>query len=153
MRGGLKFGCRGAALCVGVLAALLTFPLAAQEAGEEQANCSNAATTLAMNECMAAILSKAEARRQRYASAAYGRLADDPEVRAQLAASEASFSRYRDAECGAVYEYWKSGTIRGVMTLTCRIELTDHRTRTIWHNWLTFMDSSPPILPEPGPSN
>lgn len=145
MRGGLKFGWFGAALCLGVLDA----PLAAEDAGEERVNCSNAETTVAMNECMADMLNKAEARRQKYASAAYDRLANQPEVRAQLAVSEARFSRYRDAECGAVYEYWKSGTIRGVMSLACRIELTDRRTQTIWHNWLTFMDNSPPILPEP----
>ena len=59
----------------------------AQESRDQAADCSNASTTIAMNECMADILSKAEARRQKYASAAYNRLADDPEVRAQLAAS------------------------------------------------------------------
>ncbi|MEP2735180.1 MAG: lysozyme inhibitor LprI family protein [Erythrobacter sp.] len=123
----------------------------AQDNGDA-ANCSNASTTIAMNECMAGILAKAETQRQKYASAAYTRLAKQPEVRAEFAVSEASFSHYRDAECGAVYERWKSGSIRGLMSLTCRIELTDRRSQTIWNNWLTFMDSTPPLLPEPGPS-
>jgi hypothetical protein len=30
--------------------------------------------------------------------------------------------------------------------------LVDERTRTIWQNWLTYADSTPPALPEPGPS-
>ena len=42
-----------------------------------------------------------------------------------------------------------SATIRNAMSLTCRIRLVDQRTHTIWQNWLTFMDSTPPILPEP----
>ena len=56
---------------------------------------------------------------------------------------------YRDAECGAVYDYWSGGTIRGTEQLACQIDLTRRHTHTIWRLWLTYMDSTPPLLPEP----
>jgi len=111
--------------------------------------CAEAETTLDSNICYANTLAKAEQRRREYANAAGLRHADRPELAKGIEASEAAFDAYRDAECGAVYEDWKEGTIRNVMSLTCRIEMTDRRTKVIWQNWLTFMDSTPPTIPEP----
>jgi hypothetical protein len=36
-----------------------------------------------------------------------------------------------------------------VEDLSCQIKLTQLHTHTIWLEWLTYMDSTPPILPEP----
>jgi hypothetical protein len=35
------------------------------------------------------------------------------------------------------------------MALNCQIRLTRMRTYTIWLHWLTYMDSTPPLLPKP----
>jgi uncharacterized protein YecT (DUF1311 family) len=109
-------------------------------------------STVDMNECMAGILDRATARKDKYLAAAMARQSDRPELVARIKASDAAFTRYADAECEAVYEDWKEGTIRTIMDLSCRIALVDERTRTIWQHWLTYMDSTPPDLPEPGPS-
>ena len=134
--------------------------------GQKPASCPDAATTLEMNACFAEKLSQADARRKQYFAAAIAREEESIEASqddasaqtmapsetiAQMRASKAAFEVYRDAECGAVWETWKTGTIRGVMSLTCRIAMTDERTRTIWSNWLTYIDSTPPVLPEPQP--
>ena len=63
--------------------------------------------------------------------------------------AETLWTSYREAECGAVYDYWRAGTIRTSMELTCEIDLTQRHTHTVWSEWLTYMDSTPPILPEP----
>ena len=75
--------------------------------------------------------------------------ADDEAVVTAIRMGDSAFEAYRENECGAVYEQWRDGTIRNMMSLTCSIGLTDERTRTIWSSWLTYMDSTPPILPEP----
>ena len=108
--------------------------------------------TLEMNECMAGIRKRAEERKDRYLAAAIARHGDRPELATMIQQSEVASDAYRKAECGAVYEDWKEGTIRNIMALTCDIALIDERTQTIWQNWLTYQDSTPPILPEPGPS-
>lgn len=114
--------------------------------------CPEALTTLDMNACYAGILAKADQRRQDYVSAAITRQASRRELVEKIKASEAAFVAYRDAECDAVLQDWIEGTIRGVMTLSCRIEMTDRRTHTIWQNWLTYSDRTPPVLPEPKPT-
>lgn len=113
--------------------------------------CRDAVTTLDMNECYRAEFERSEERRSQYLKAALDRQSDSPELATMISRSDAAFTLYRDAECGAMYEDYKGGTIRSVISLTCRIDLTDRRTHTIWRNWLTYMDSTPPVLPEPKP--
>jgi uncharacterized protein YecT (DUF1311 family) len=67
-------------------------------------------------------------------------------------AAEIAWSKYRDAECDAVYDYWSQGTIRGLKSLNCRIILTQRHAHTIWSEWLRYEDDTPPILPEPPPA-
>lgn len=113
-------------------------------------------TTLEINDCQSAELARAEADLQRYVGAARKRLkseaADDAGAKAALAdldKTETAWKAYRDAQCNAVYDYWQSGTIRTSMQLTCEINLTRQHTHVVWDAWLTYMDSTPPILPEP----
>jgi uncharacterized protein YecT (DUF1311 family) len=136
----------------------LAAPLAAPSA-QRVATCPNAVTTLDMNSCFAAAATKADADLDRYLAAARARLdrdaaqmRGDPAVkraRAGLDTAETAWRKYREAECGAVYDYWSSGTIRDVQGLSCRIALTRAHTHAVWADWLTYMDSTPPVLPEP----
>lgn len=109
-------------------------------------------TTLEMNQCMADILAKAESRQAEYLAAAVERHSDRPDLVAMIRAGDDAFVAYGKAECGAVWEDWKDGSIRTIMSLTCSIGLADKRTHDIWENWLTYMDSTPPVKPEPGPT-
>jgi len=117
-------------------------------------------TTIEINQCYAVRLSATNAALDRYEAAVRKRLRaeaasappDDKSAADALRgfeAAEALWDKYRDAECGAVYDYWSGGTIRGVESLSCSIRLTTLHTHTIWALWLTYMDSTPPILPEP----
>lgn len=103
-----------------------------------------------MNDCLAAQVERSQARMAHYLEVAKDRYADEqPAVRLGIEASQRAFEAYRGIECDTVYEDWKDGTIRGVMSLGCLLGLNDERTHTIWRNWLQYMDSTPPMLPEP----
>ena len=108
--------------------------------------------TLEMNACMAQILDRAVEKKDRYLEAALARYADRPEVIGMIRASDHLAEAYREQECGAVFEDFREGTIRTIMSLSCSISMVDERTRTIWGNWLTYPDSTPPDLPLPGPT-
>lgn len=125
-----------------------------RRAGSDAApgRCPDAMTTLDMNACLGKVLTRADDRRKAYLEAALARQAESPERQAMIRASDTAFEAYRKAECDAVFDDWKEGTIRGSMFLSCSIGMTDARTHTIWENWLTYMDSTPPVLPEPGPT-
>lgn len=106
-------------------------------------------STPEMNACLAGLLKKAEAQQARYLDAALSGVSDRPELVRKIRTSDAAFNAHRDAECDAVWENWKDGTIRNAMSLTCSITMTDQRTHDIWETWLTYMDSTEPDLPEP----
>lgn len=113
-------------------------------------------STIEINDCQSAVLAKAEGELKRYLAEARKRLqseaADDAgaaKALAQIDKAQAAWMAYREAECGALYDYWSSGTIRNTIALTCEIDLTRARTHTVWSEYLTYMDSTPPILPEP----
>lgn len=113
-------------------------------------------TTFAVNECLSEVRNRAEDREQHYFDAAIingpGLPARMTELEGSMRAAHTAAKTYRKEACSAVYEQWKEGTIRDAMYLRCEIRLIDQRTHTIWHNWLTFQDSTDPVLPEPGPS-
>ncbi len=109
-------------------------------------------TTFAINQCLADVLGRAREREGRYLEAALGSNENSTELGTMIRSSQAAAERYREEECNSVYENWKDGTIRNAMSLRCSIRLTDQRTHDIWRHWLTYQDSSTPILPEPMPS-
>ena len=109
-------------------------------------------TTYAINQCLAAVRDRAEQRQAEYLEAALGSADNNSALGDLIRESDIAFNLYRDRECASVYEQWKDGSIRNAMTLRCSIRLTDQRTHDIWQHWLTYQDSSEPILPEPGAS-
>ena len=119
-------------------------------AREVRPNCDG--STIEINACFAERLKRSEATLQRYETAAVVRNFDNSAVRLGLDASKVAFEAYRRTECATVYEAWKDGTIRVQMSLSCQIDLTDERTHYVWEHWLQYMDSTPPILPEPKPT-
>ena len=131
----------------------LLFDFARVETGADYHRiCADAETTVDLNGCYSAALADAQTRREAYLAAAIERNAQEPAIAEQIASADNAYDVYVDAECGAISDYWSSGTIRGVMVLTCRIDLIDRATRNIWQHWLTYMDSTPPVLPEPAPT-
>lgn len=107
-------------------------------------------TTVEVDQCLAAGLAADQAMLDRYSGAARKRLATEhPATVAKFDAAQTAWADYRDKACAAVFDYWSGGTIRGAQTIACRRNLTRARTREIWRDWLTYADSTPPILPEP----
>lgn len=118
--------------------------------GVEPASCQGADTP-SINACASAEFATADAELNRYYQAAMRRLRSDGEAQTaeDLVKAQRAWIQYRDAECGAVYQNWIGGSIRTLMGITCRTRLTKLRTYVIWSHWLTYMDSTPPILPRP----
>jgi uncharacterized protein YecT (DUF1311 family) len=117
-------------------------------------------TTTENNQCFNDRLDRANADLARYVAAATQRLTQEAQTAQpgdtgaakalkDFDEAEKAWARYSDAECGAVYDYWSAGAIRVIQNLDCQISLTRLHTHTIWRQWLTYMDSTPPILPEP----
>lgn len=128
---------------------MLLFALALLSAGSTT-TCPGT-TTPEVEACLNQELGQEEDRLARYYEAARKRLSEENGSSAEkgLAKSEQLWLAYRRAECSAVFDDWSAGTIRGSMATLCQIDLTRLRTYALWKNWLTFADSTPPILPRP----
>ena len=111
--------------------------------------------TLTINPCAADDLADSEQRLTRYLSAARDKLTGEVEsapLAKQFDEAQSEWETYRDAECNALYDYWSGGTIRTVMALRCKLNLTDERTHVVWQHWLTYVDQTPALLLEPSPT-
>ena len=100
--------------------------------------------------CMGKQLEQANALLARYVATAQARIAKDFGSKPDLEAAQAAWSHYRDLECGDVFDLWMQGTYRTIASAECMLRLTQQRTHEIWQAYLTYQDSTPPLLPEPG---
>jgi uncharacterized protein YecT (DUF1311 family) len=114
-------------------------------------------STPEVNACLARQADTAQAELDRYLATARAKLAhegaepasDTPKLLAGFDAAEHAWEDYRKQQCDNIYVHWQGGTIRGAMALGCQISLTRQRTHVVWEDYLTYMDSTPPVLPEP----
>jgi len=112
-------------------------------------DCQQAYTTIEVNQCAQQELLSAEKKMQRYLAQSIAQFRDDSLVAESIEQAQHAWLAYRKTHCDSVYNQWRGGTIRTVMAIACETKLTQQRTRELWLNYLTFMDSTPPILPEP----
>ena len=118
--------------------------------------CVDPQSTLDMNACVQAELDAETVRMNRYLEAAVEQAEGgaDPAARlAWLTSAQRAWEAYAGIVCDDVLDQWRDGTIRTVMYLGCRSQMIRERTRVIWREHLTFVDATPPLLPEPiGPA-
>ncbi|MGV2840314.1 DUF1311 domain-containing protein [Vibrio cyclitrophicus] len=118
-------------------------------ASDDAIDCENAMTTLEINQCASISLESAQLELDQYLEASFKHNAYDEELVNSIKVAQDSWQAYITAHCDSVYTQWRDGSIRGLMALSCKTELTKKRTHEVWGNFLTYMDSTPPVLPEP----
>jgi uncharacterized protein YecT (DUF1311 family) len=115
----------------------------------DELDCDNALTTIEINVCAGKTLEIAGTELETYISTAEEKYASERNVIEALQKSQLAWINYRKSYCDAIYEMWSGGTIRGFMFSRCMLQLTKECTHNIWSDYLTYMDSTPPLLPEP----
>ncbi|WP_420477740.1 lysozyme inhibitor LprI family protein [Brevundimonas sp. FT23028] len=127
---------------------------------DDEPRCVRDGSTLELNVCVLEDLRAEEARMQRYFDVAMTRASEGDAESGQfggertqqtawLQASQTAWVAYVESRCAGVFDQWKDGTIRTIVSFGCRIEATRQRTHDIWEDHLTYWDSTPPLLPEP----
>lgn len=130
---------------VGLILAFATLPTFASDTAQD---CENAMSTMEINQCAQLELETAEAEMHRYLVAALNRHEADATLVESIQQAQELWEGYRQAHCDAVYTQWRDGTIRGVMSLSCKKQLTQARTHTLWESFLVTMEGES-LLPEP----
>lgn len=106
-------------------------------------------TTIAQTECRVRQIDAANAKLQQYLDAARKRVLQFGVDPTALQVEQAAWENYRLKHCGNVYDLWAKGTIRYEMSASCTLLTTRQRTFDVWRAYLTFLDSTPPLLPDP----
>ncbi len=115
----------------------------------DKLDCDNAYTTRDMEYCASQKRESASKTMRQYLIASYTQYNHDPNTVKAIKASQQAWETYESSNCGAVYTSWTTGSFRGLMSIDCSTRLTKQRSHELWLNYLTFMDSTPPVLPEP----
>ncbi len=129
--------------------ALVLLLLLNEAFASEAIDCEAAITTIEINVCKGREVETAEATLNKYFLASINRNSNDQEVIKMVRKSQETWEQYREEHCSAIYQMWIEGTIRGAMYGQCKLQLTKDRTYELWRSYLTYMDSTPPVLPEP----
>lgn len=128
-------------------AATITFPALAR--APHEMGCDAVKTTLEGIECRTKQINVADAKLKRYLDAATLRAREFNLGADQIEREQALWAKYKEQHCGNVYSVWQEGTIRNEMYAQCSLRLTRQRTYDVWAAHLTFVDSTPPVLPDP----
>ena len=128
---------------------ILIFSIYSTFAVSNDIDCNKVITTIDINYCAGVELRKAELEMSSYLTKSIEHNSYDPELIKSIDVAQKAWSLYAEAHCDSIYTMWREGTIRGVMHLNCKTKITKLRTHEIWINFLTYMDSTPPVLPEP----
>ncbi|MFV8460924.1 lysozyme inhibitor LprI family protein [Vibrio campbellii] len=118
-------------------------------ASDDVVDCDNAMNTLEINHCAVLELEFAQVELEKHLAASFEHNAEDAELVGAIKGAQDSWQAYMTAYCDSIYTQWRDGSIRGLMALSCKTKLTKQRTHEVWENFLTYMDSTPPVLPEP----
>lgn len=128
---------------------LLVCGLPAAAGGMLEEHCAEAVSTIEINQCLYDQVLQAEQQQEDYLTAARQQLAEEDQALTAMEQAQESWLTFRNAHCAAVYMLWQDGSIRGAMHNQCLLEHTRARTRDIWQVYLTAMDGSDPLLPDP----
>ncbi len=113
--------------------------------------CEGRNTTPELNECRQKQIEAADSKLEKYLVAAREQAHKFDLSAALIDDEQKLWAAYRNKHCGNVYDLWHMGTIRYEMSAVCTLEVTRERTIDVWRAYLTYLDSTPPVLPDPSP--
>jgi len=128
---------------------ILLFSIYSAHALSNDFDCNDAVSTPQINYCAGIELEKAENEMNAYLAKSKEHNSHDLELIKSIDLAQKAWLLYANAHCDSVYTQWRDGTISGLMSLSCQTKVTKQRTHEIWANFLTYMDSTPPVLSEP----
>jgi uncharacterized protein YecT (DUF1311 family) len=123
----------------------------AAKAETPQLLCLDSKNTVEETQCLNKELDRANKVLAEYLATAQAQINKQNSGKPQIAATQETWLKYRQAQCGDVYTYEEAGTYRYRADLECEIEATRSRTHEIWSAYMRTFGTSLPLLPEPGP--
>lgn len=114
--------------------------------------CGGLANDTAIVKCTSEQVTAAEKELDHYLSESKSRIkreAGASQALLKLENAQAAWFGFRKEQCESIYEFWSAGSNRTWKQENCMLHMTRARTHEIWNAYLTYPDSTKPLLPEP----
>ncbi|NJC37044.1 uncharacterized protein YecT (DUF1311 family) [Xanthomonas arboricola] len=112
--------------------------------------CRDLQTTPESNACWNEQVGIAQARLDDYLATARDRAVSTLGIAADaFDNAQTAWTTYRDLQCGNVQTRWRDATVRPAKVARCIVDLDDQRAHDLWKHYLTYIDRTPSIRPEP----
>jgi uncharacterized protein YecT (DUF1311 family) len=112
-------------------------------------NCFDGRSQLDTTACVGAQAGQARLKLQRYLAAAGVRLRQQPGAAEAFADAQAKWEAFVEADCASIRTWYDPGSIKDEAYLSCKLRHFRRRTADVWKAFLTFADTTPPVLPDP----
>ena len=136
-------------LLLRILLACFVVGMTPKALGLESDPCGIAQSTVDRRACRHQQMKELEQRLQLYWKTAQQKATAKGLDPLQFNAAQSSWERYRSEHCGNVYMLWKDASIRYEMVAVCNQKLIKDRTYDLWKAYLSSIDGTPPVLPDP----
>lgn len=132
------------------LIAVVYFAFSSSIALATQSNllCPNSKNTIEDTNCLSAQIGKKAEKLQKYLSTAKIQEKKDYGNDDELIETQKIWETYVSKHCGYIYSR-QNGSARYRESAECTIRLYDERIYEVWKSYLTYFDSTPPVLPNP----
>lgn len=127
-----------------ILPLLFAFP-----AQSSDLDCEKAKTTVESNECAAIERDAAYDKMVQYFETSLKQFPGEQDLLREMKMAQRQWDSYMNTHCNSVYTLWSGGSIRTQMALACETRLIKVRTHELWSEFLTYIDSTQPVLPKP----
>ncbi|WP_205393062.1 lysozyme inhibitor LprI family protein [Xanthomonas hydrangeae] len=129
---------------------LLILTLLSCPALQAAPRCFNPATTAESNACWNDEVGLSQHRLNDYLAAARERAITELNIPAEaFDNAQTAWTSYRELQCDNVRRQWGIATVGQAKAASCLVELNDQRSHDLWKHYLTYIDRTPAIRPEP----
>ncbi|MCL1500597.1 DUF1311 domain-containing protein [Xanthomonas nasturtii] len=112
--------------------------------------CVDLQTTAESNACWVKEVAIAQARLDDYLGVARERAVTTLGVAADaFDNAQTAWANYAALQCGNVRQRWGTASVAAAKAASCMVDLNDQRAHDLWKAYLTYVDRTPSIKPEP----
>jgi uncharacterized protein YecT (DUF1311 family) len=109
----------------------------------------NANTDKDVENCIYQELKQSTDNLNTYLYSALGHHSGDDKTIKNIKSTQVFWNKYIKFYCGNIYEFWQGTSIAIVKNMECNIRVNKYRTFELWQSYLTYEDSTKPVLKAP----
>jgi uncharacterized protein YecT (DUF1311 family) len=109
----------------------------------------NALTDKDVQNCISIEAKQSEKLLNKYLKASVEQYFGDDKTIQNIEQTQKIWQKYKNQQCNSVYDMWQGASVTFVEQLSCQVRLNRYRAYELWSVYLTYADSTLPVLKKP----